>query len=308
MKIVITTSSFGEHDAAPLERLRRAGHEVVLNPHRRKLTEDEAIALLADADAVLAGVEPLTRRVLAAAPRLRVVSRCGTGVDNVDLAAARERGIVVARTPDAPALGVAELTLALMLDALRGVARADRSVRAGGWERPMGRLLTGRAVGIVGLGHVGRHLARLLAPFDARILAHDPQQDDAFARAHRVSYVDLDTLLAQSDVVSLHLPLVPATRGLFDAKAFERMRAGSILVNTSRAEVLDEAALADALAKGRPAHAALDVFSVEPYAGPLARLPNVTLTSHLGSYAQEVRVRMEAEAADNLLDALEEKR
>jgi D-3-phosphoglycerate dehydrogenase len=303
-RVLISTSSFGRSGRQPIELLERAGCEVVPNPHGRTLTADEARALLAGADGVIAGTETLTRDVLAAAPRLRVVSRCGTGLDSVDLAAARALGIAVLNTPDAHVDGVAELTLAGILAVLRRVPAADGGVRAGAWKKPMGRLLRGKTVGIVGLGRVGRALVALLQPFAVTVLACDPVEDAAFAAAHAVSYVPLDALLARADVVSLHAP--GGAGALLDAAAFARMRRGAIVVNTARGGLVDEEALAAALADGRLGGAFLDVFAREPYQGPLAAAPNAVLTPHIGAYAEECRLRMETEAAENLLRGLRE--
>jgi len=301
-RILISTSSFGRSGRQPLDLLEQAGCDVSLNPHGRTLTSAEAAALLADADGVIAGTEKLTREVLASAPRLKVVSRCGTGVDGVDLAAAKELGIGVFNTPDAHVDGVAELTLAGILDVLRMVSQADRGVRAGEWRKPMGRLLRGKTVGIVGLGRVGKAVASLLQPFGVWLLAHDPREDSSFAVLHGVSYVSLDTLLQEADVVTIH---APGARGaILDAAAVGRLKAGAVVVNTARGGLVDEEALADALEQGRLAGAFLDVFGTEPYSGRLAKLPNAVLTPHIGAYATECRLRMENEAATNLLRGL----
>lgn len=295
--VLWTTSSFAA--SAPLER---AGLAVKANPKKRKLTEDEALALFAELRpaGLVAGLEPLNRRVLEAArAHLKVVSRCGTGLDNVDLDAARELGIRVYNTPDAPAPAVAELTLALMLAALRGVAESDRAVRAGRWERRMGGLLGARTVGVVGYGRVGRRVASLCRAFGCAVLAYDPVPfEDASVRR-----AGLAELLAGSDVVTLH---AAGAARLLDAAALAAMKPGAVLVNTARGGLVDEAALAAALRSGALSAAGLDVFEVEPYAGPLKDLPNVVLTAHLGSAAAECRGRMELEAAENLVRGLTE--
>ena len=303
-RVLISTSSFGRSGRQPLDLLEQGGCEVSLNPHGRTLTPDEAKALLADADGVVAGTEKLGRDVLAAAPRLKVVSRCGTGLDSVDLAAARDLGIRVFNTPDAHVDGVAELTLAGILDALRQVSASDHEIRAGRWHKPMGRLLRGKTVGIVGLGRVGKALVALLRPFDVLVLAHDPSEDREFATASGVSYVALDALLQRADIVSVHAP--GGAGAVLDAAALARMKAGAIVVNTARGGLVDEDALATALEQGTLGGAYLDVFAREPYQGRLAALPNVVLTPHIGAYARECRLRMESEAATNLLRGLRE--
>jgi len=300
--VLISTSSFGRSGRQPLDLLEQSGCTLTLNPHGRTLTSEEARTLLAEADGVIAGTEKLTRDVLAAAPRLKVVSRCGTGLDSVDLAAARDLGIHVFNTPDAHVDGVAELTLAGILDVLRRVSASDRAIRAGEWHKPMGRLLRGKTVGILGLGRVGKALVALLRPFGVTVLAHDPAEDRAFAAANAVGFATLDAVLERSDVIAVHAP--GGTGPVLDAAAIARLRPGAVVVNTARGGLVDEDALADALAAGRLGGAFLDVFGREPYQGRLAELPNTVLTPHIGAYAEECRARMENEAATNLLRGL----
>lgn len=298
--ILTTTSSFKERDNDAVARLQAAGHTILFSPLGRRLTEDDAIALFAEHDpvGVVAGVERLSARVMDAAPALKAIARCGTGLDSVDLEAAKARGIAVSNTPGAPALAVAELAVGHILSSLRRIAEADRLIRAGNWTALSGGLLGARTVGIVGFGRIGRRVAELIAPFGGRTLATDPLAEPAAALAHGATLVPLDTLLAEADVLTLHAP-PGAVR--IDAAALERMKPGVILVNTARGDLVDEAALAAALKSGHLAGAALDVFADEPYAGPLTDIPNVTLTAHMGSYAAESRALQEREAFDNLV-------
>lgn len=301
-KVLITTSSFNVAAVESLALLRQAGYEIVTNPHGRKLSEDEAAALLGD-DVVgmVAGTEPLTRRVLSGARGLKLVSRCGIGLDSVDLAAAAELGIEVTNTPDAPSAAVAELTLGLMLDQLRRISQADRQIRAGQWKPLMGGLLAARTVGIVGYGRIGRKVARLAQAFGARVLATDAAgvAPDGIAEASA-----LEPLLAQADIVTLHMPSPKSAGHFLDAARLGMMKRGAVLVNTARGGLVDEAALAQAIRDGRLGGAALDTYEKEPYIGPLAELPQVVLTAHMGSYAEESRGIMEREAADNLYKGL----
>lgn len=299
--VAISTSSFGVHDRAPLATLERAGFEARLNPHGRRLTKDETREILAGAVGLVAGTETLDREVLESAPELRVISRCGSGLDSVDLVAAQAAGIPVLSTPGAPVAAVAELTLAGILDLLRQVSAADRRVRAGEWQKPMGRLLAGKRIGIVGLGRVGRRLVELLAPFEPTLLAHDPAPDNELAERHDIAYRELDEVLSEADIVTLHLPYSPATHHLLDRRRLALMRPGALLVNAARGGLVDESALYDSLERGHLGGAYLDVFEREPYDGPLLGLGNVILTPHIGSYAVETRVAMETEAVANLL-------
>ncbi len=301
-RILVSTSSFNVPPNGALEALYKAGCEVVLNPHGRRLTEAESIAILREGVVgMVAGTEPLTRAVLTEAPDLKVISRCGIGLDNVDLAAASALGIDVLNTPDAPSAAVAELTLGLMLSALRRIAESDRALRAGQWRPLMGRLLAHRTVGVLGYGRVGRKVAALTAAFGARVLAYDVVPIESKAG---IESAMLDELLAASDIVTLHLPASTESRHLINERTLGQMKTGSILVNASRGSLVDEAALFQALSSGRLASAALDTYEREPYSGPLSGLPQVVLTAHMGSAAEEARAHMEEEAVRNLLDAL----
>lgn len=297
-KIVVSTSSFDFDHNPAIQRLQAQGFTVTGNPYRRKLAEDEIIDLLStDTVALLAGVEPLTEHVLTSASALRVIARCGTGMDSVDLKAAQQRNIKVSNTPEAPAQAVAELTLGLMLDCLRQINHTDRSVREGEWPRTQGRLLAARTVGIVGLGHIGRRVAKLCQAFEAKVIAHDPHLQQA---PGGIELVSLNTLLEQADIVTLHLPYSPDVRHLINAEAIAHMQPGTIFINAARGGLVDETALCTALNSGHIEAAALDSFEQEPYQGPLRECKQAILTSHIGSLARETRQRMEIEAAENL--------
>lgn len=301
-KVVISTSSFDLDNNPSIQRLIKAGIAVVTNPHRRKLNEDEIIALLnQDTVGLLAGIEPLTERVFASASSLKVIARCGTGLDSVDLAAAKRHNITVSNTPEAPAQAVAELTLGLMLTTLRQINQTDRLLRNGEWPRMQGHLLAAQTVGLIGLGHIGRRVAKLCQAFEATVIAHDPYLPQA---PTGIALMPLEQLLAEADIISLHLPYSTATHHLLDAAAFTRMKPGAIVINAARGGLVDETALHDTLVSGHLGGAALDVFEQEPYQGSLLQCDNITLTSHIGSLAKESRHRMEIEAADNLLCGL----
>lgn len=304
-KIVISTSSFDLDGNPALQCLRTQGIDLISNPYGRKLTEDEILALLGnDTVALLAGVEPLTERVLtAAAGSLRVIARCGTGLDNVDLAAASRLNIKVLNTPAAPAQAVAELTLGLILSSLRQICQTDRLIRQGEWPRTQGRLLAGKTVGIIGCGHIGQRVARLCLAFGAHVIAHDPYPQQM---PEGVTAASLETLLQQADLVSLHLPYSAQVHHLLNAHTIARMKPGAILVNTARGGLIDELALHNALQTGHLGAAALDCFEQEPYAGPLCESERMILSSHIGSLAREARQRMELEAAEKLWQGLVE--
>ncbi len=300
MKIAVTTSSFAEYSDEPLEHLRRRGIDYVLNTTGRKLTEDEAIDILQGCAGVAAGTEPLSRRVFEACPDLKVISRCGTGMDSVDIQAAQEKGIAVRNTPDGPTQAVAELALALALDLLRDVTRMDRELRAGTWKKRMGSLLEGKKVGIIGYGRIGRATAKLFAACGAEVAFSDPVAADAVHRK-----MEPDELCAWAEILTLHCSKPKDGKPVMSAERLARMPSGSRLINAARGGLVDENALVAELASGRLAGAAVDTFDREPYNGPLTKLDNVILTPHIGSYAREARIRMEVDTIKNLLEVLQ---
>jgi D-3-phosphoglycerate dehydrogenase len=299
--VAVTTSTFAQFSPEPLRLLREAGLTPLLNPRGRTLTEDEAIALLQGCIAVAAGTEPLTARLMAAVPELKVISRCGAGLDNIDLAAAAARGIAVRNTPDAPTRAVAELTLGLALDLLRQITLMDRDIRAGRWKKRTGALLRGACVGIIGLGRIGRASADLFHLLGAQTAFFDPSSP-ADPAPH--TPMTLPDLLAWADLLTLHAPGQADKAPILDAAAIARIKPGACLINAARGGLADEEALAAALHSGRLAGIALDVFSSEPYQGVLLQTPHTVLTPHIGSYARESRIEMETAAVRNILEAL----
>ena len=300
-KVLITTSSFSLGNFAQAKSLHDAGISIEVNPHGRRLSEDEVAELVAtDVIAILAGLEPLTDRVLSNAKSLRVIARCGTGLDSVDLQAASRLGIDVFNTPDAPTQAVAELTIAHMLNSLRHISTTDSNMRSGKWTPTMGSLLATKTVGLIGVGRIGSAVANLAQAFGARVIGFDP----VVSSHNSVELLSLDEVLNQSDIVSLHVPINDQTHHILNASAISRMKPGSIVVNVSRGGLIDESALHDALKSQHLSGAALDCFEDEPYSGPLLQLPGVHVTAHMGSYARETRDLMEVEASTNLVNGL----
>ena len=303
MKILIATSPFGTADKRPLELLQATGWDLVLNPFGRRLKAGEVGDHLEGVDAVIAGTEPYNAETLVRADRLKAVCRVGIGLDSVDLAYCRDHGIQVTYTPDAPSDGVAELTVGNIINLLRHVHESDRSVREQAWNRLMGRLLCETTVGILGAGRIGSRVIRLLEPFKPRILACDT---DPGARHDLpgTTWCDLEQLLTESDVISVHIPLNDANRHFINRDRIRCMKTGALLVNTARGPVVDTQALVDALLQRHLDGAALDVFEKEPYDGPLARMDNVVLTAHMGASARLCRYWMELGAAEDCIRVL----
>ncbi|OGX27648.1 MAG: hypothetical protein A3D10_05260 [Omnitrophica WOR_2 bacterium RIFCSPHIGHO2_02_FULL_48_11] len=302
-KIAIATSSFGQFDVQPLKILEKNGFSFVLNKEGRTLKREELLTLAQGCLGVIAGTEPYNQETLEYLPDLRIISRCGSGTDNLDLQACERRGIKTFKTSDGPQRAVAELVVGLILNVLRQLSLMDRELRRGIWQKRMGSLLLGKNVGIIGLGQVGTEVAFLLKAMGTNICYFDPWTDGKTA-AGFVRQADLYELLKVSDIVSLHVPLTEKTKYLIGEKELAAMPKQAILINCSRGGIVDETALYQALQEKKLAGAAVDVFEQEPYQGPLVELDNVLLTPHIGSYAKEARIKMEVDAVNNLLSGL----
>jgi D-3-phosphoglycerate dehydrogenase / 2-oxoglutarate reductase len=300
-RVVATARAFCASDGPHQAIIRDAGMELVLAAGAAPLAAAELASLAVDADALLLGLDDCDATVFAAAPRLRVVSRFGSGVDTVDLDAAARHGVTVTNTPGANTVAVAELTLGLLLALARDLPAAVATARSGEWRRKSGWELAGKTLGLVGLGRIGRAVAVRAAAFGMRVIAHDPYAADVPG----VARVALDELWADADVVSLHLGLDTGTRHIIDATVLARLKPGAVLINASRGGLVDEAALADALRSGRLAGAAVDAFDREPPVGsPLLDLPNFIPTPHLGAATREAARRMGEAAARNVVAVL----
>ncbi|PYS08209.1 MAG: lactate dehydrogenase [Acidobacteria bacterium] len=304
MKVLISTVPFGSvpnHD--PLGLLEAARVRYQLNPFGRRLTEPELVELIHDVSILIAGTEPITTEVMEAAPQLRLIARVGIGLDSVDLEAARMRGIAVTYTPEAPAPAVAELTVGLMLDLLRSISRADRLMHSKHWRRFLGRRLDGLTVGVLGVGRVGKRVIRILRGGfpNVRILANDIQPDFSFGEELGIEWVEKNKLYANSDIVTLHLPLTQITNRLITEREIGMMKPSAFIINTSRGGIVDESALATALTSGCLAGAAIDVFDREPYSGVLTDIEPCILTCHMGSMSEDCRAAMETEALEDVL-------
>ena len=298
--VVVTPRSYGLHDDTLRRELEAAVGEVRYRPG--PLASDALAELVGDADGLLAGLDEITEEVFAHAPRLRVVARYGVGVDRVDLDAAARHHVTVTTTPGANANAVAELTIALVLALARPVAAGRDRARAGEWPALPGLELRGRTIGLLGLGRIGSLVAEKARALGMRVLATDP----FVAENGLAELVDLDSLAAESDVLSLHCPLTDETRGIVGPTLLARVKPGAALVNTARGELVDEAALVEALDEGPLRAAALDVLAEEPPpAGhPLLGRDDVLVTPHMGPHTAEATTAMGRIALDELLAVL----
>lgn len=303
-RILVATSAFSQEGPEPRRELEASGIAFDVNPLGRRLTPEEIVAQGAAATGIVAGVEPYTAEVLAALPRLRVISRVGVGMDSIDRDAAAARGIVIRSTPDAVAQPVAELTLAMIFDLMRHLTTHTTEMRARRWTRTAGGLVAGKTLGIVGLGRIGRRVAELAGVVGMTVVGSDLSPDRDWAARVGVGLTDVPALLAAADVVSLHLAASADAPFVLGEAEFAQMKPGARLVNVARGALVDEAALVAALDSGHVAGAALDVYREEPYSGPLCDASNVVLTPHVATLTAESRVMMELQAVRNVIESL----
>lgn len=277
---------------------------LIYNPFDRKLSEEEVIKLVKEYQpvAIIAGLEPITRKVMQASARLRIISRCGVGLDNVDLVAAEETGIKVYKTPNAPVKPVAELAVAMIYALARNLFKQSINTRNGSWSKVNSLLLSELTVGIIGCGRIGTRVAQLLHETGCRLTGYDTL-DFTSKFIERITFANL---LTTSDIISLHIPLIPQNYHLIGHDEIKKMKRGTIIINTSRGGLIDEDALYEFLKNGHLGGAGLDVFEREPYNGPLCSLDNVILTPHAGSSAGGARLKMEEESLYNLIKGLKE--
>lgn len=303
-KILTSPSSMGQCGNEPFDLLKANGYEIINNPYGRKLTEDEVIELAKDCVGIVAGVEPLTKRVMDALPHLKCISRVGVGMDSVDLEYAKEKGIAVVNTPEGPTRGVAELTLAMTMAMLRRIPQADAAMKQHKWKKQIGNLILDKKIGIVGLGRIGRMVAELFRGIGNPVIGYDPYANRDWANEKGVEIVSFAEVLKEADIMTLHIPGNNDKSPVITMSEIDKMKDGAFLVNIARGGVVDEDALFTALKSGKLAGAAIDVYTKEPYDGPLCELDNIILTPHLGSYAKEGKLKMEVDACINLINEL----
>ena len=301
-KVLITTVPFGDKNRLPLELLENAGMEYCINPYNAKLTEGQLAELVTDFDAIIAGTECISEKVMAQASNLKLISRVGIGLDGVDLMAARRRGIKVSYTPDAPAPAVAELTLGMILILLRSAHVSNAQMHQGRWQRILGRRLAEVTVGILGVGRIGARVLRRTKAFGTpKILANDIFPNYALNREFKLEWVTKEQVYREADIISLHLPLTHLTKNMIRREQLLQMKPDAMIVNTSRGGIINEHDLYDVMKAGHLSGAAIDVFEQEPYAGKLGEIERCLLTAHMGSMSIDCRARMEIEATEEAI-------
>jgi len=310
--VLVASRSFGKAVRAGEAILTEGGFEIRhIRPEEWPLDEAKMARIVAreDPEVIISGAEPMSAKVLSASRKLRMVMKHGVGVDNIDLDAATSRGIAVANAPGTNTAAVADLTIAAMLVLLRHLCEANRATKAGRWDRYMGHELGEMTVGVVGTGRIGAEVIRRLWGFGARILAYDVIENEELPAKFGVTYVPFERLLRESDIVTLHVPLMEQTRRMIGKGELRQMKKTACLINAARGELVDEDALFEHLRDNPGAAAALDVFSVEPpLQNPLLGLDNVLATPHLAAYTVEAMERMDRICAETILDTFGGKR
>ncbi len=306
MKILVTPTSIQQGKSSKaLEKLMAFSDDLVFNPTGKPLSEDELIPLLKDCEGYLAGLDSVTEKVLDNCKGLKVISRYGVGYDRVDLNAASEKGIIVTNTPGANSEAVGELTFALILSLARNITYLDRKTKEGQWVRSTGIELKGKTIGILGLGAIGKVVARCAGGFEMKVMAYDPYINLQYCEEHDIKSSTLDEIFKNADVISLHLPLNDETKHIINAQSLEKMKDGVIIINASRGGIIDEDAAHSALESGKIGGIGLDAFEIEPPVNsPLLTLSNVVATPHTGAHTEEASSKMAEMAVDNLIACL----
>ncbi len=293
------------HEKA-LELLRKNDFDVIYEEYP---DEEKLPRLVGDVDAIIVRSKPkVSRKVIEAAPKLKVIARAGVGLDNVDLKAAEERGIKVVNSPAASSRSVAELVIGMIFNVARKIAFADRKMREGVWAKKqcMGIELEGKTLGIIGFGRIGYQIGKIVKALNMNVVLYDPYPNEERAREIGARFIDLDELLRKSDVVTLHVPLLDSTYHLINEEKLKLMKRSAILINASRGPVVDTEALIKALREGWIAGAGLDVYEEEPLpkGHPLTRLDNVVLTPHIGASTVEAQMRAGIQVAEKIVELL----
>lgn len=304
MKILIGPSSFGAQNPKPLEYLQNAGYEVVQNPYGRKLEKKEVLTLLNDCDGIIAGLEVLDHEVIEKTG-VKVISRCGSGISNVDLNAVDKFGVQFVYTPEGPTQAVAEITVGMMLTLLRNAFFLSQQMEKKIWQKYVGYQLAEKKVLIIGFGKIGKRVAQLLTPFNLTLYVVDPLSCQEGIEGDNIRVVSLEEGLKEADLITIHASGEDLILG---KQQFSLLKQGVFILNAGRGGQIDENLLLEAVKNGQVQGVWLDSFSKEPYQGPLTSEPAIITTPHIGSYTQEGRLKMEMEAAINLVEKFQEVR
>lgn len=305
-KVLVTATNYSKLCANSKALLEREGFEIIENTYGRPLTFEELEERVGDVCGVVAGVDTWNEDVFKLAPNLKVIARFGIGVDNIDLDAAKKHGIKVMNARAINSDSVAECTVGFILSVLRNINNLDKSTREGKWERYVGNTIRGKKIGLVGFGAIAQYTAKLLSAFETDIYAYDIYPNYEAAKKLGVTITDLETIIKQSDIITLHVPCTPETTNLFSDKEFEMMKDTAIIVNVARGPVIDQKALYTALKEKKIAGAGLDVFEVEPTTkdNPLFELDNIVVLPHSAAETYETYDAVGMATAQAIIDVM----
>ncbi len=303
ISVSVAIRNFADNNKEIMKTLESKGYAIKINKSGKRLEGQYLAEFIKDSDAVIAGTEKYTKDILCAAKTIKVISRVGIGIDNIDLDYASLNNIRVLNTPEPPADAVAEHTMALLLSLLKNIPLYDAQTRNKIWDPLRGYMLKNKTVGVLGLGRIGRRVASLCNAFGCKVIGYDPYVSSGIANIEIKNR--LDELLESSDIITVHVPLTNQTRSYISDNEINMMKDGVFILNTSRGGIINEDALHRGLLCGKIAGAGLDVFEVEPYDGKLLGLKNVVLTPHAATNALEARMNMETEAVYNMIRELE---
>jgi len=306
MKILITPRSFASFSDKSLKMLAERNYKIERNNTGRPYEKEEMLKLIKDVDGIIIGIDELSAVIIEKANKLKVISKYGTGLDNIDINVATNKKIIVTNTPTANVDAVADLAFGLILSFARRIPEADKKTKSGKWGKIIGKSVWEKTIGIIGLGKIGKQVAKRAKGFDMNILAFDIVKDKKSAKKYGIKYVKLEKLLRKSDYITIHIPLNYATQNMISYEELEKIKESAFLINTSRGGIVNEEALYDALKNNKLRGAALDVYKNEPLReSPLTELDNVIMTPHISAYTEEAIENMSIQAAQNLIDVLE---
>ena len=308
--VLVTATDYSRNCAAAKKLFEDNGFKVIENDKGRPMTFEELSVIVPDVDAVVAGVDTWDDNVFKLAPRLKIISRFGVGIDNIDVEAATRRSIKVTNAKGGNSNSVAELCIGLIVASMRNIPQLNSSIRRGEWERFVGHDIKSMTVGLAGFGEIARMVAKKLSGFEVNIIAYDKYPNESAAKELGVKFVSFDELLKSSDIVSIHMPSLPETRHTFDEKAFRSMKRSAVLINAARGALVDEKALYNALKGGEIAFAAIDVYEQEPVTkdNPLFSLSNIICTPHTAAETWETYHHVGLVTANAIIDAFNGKR
>jgi len=300
-KVLITTVPFGQYNKYPIQLLEANNIEYDINPLGRRLKAPELAEMIKDYNILIAGTEPINQKVLLEAKKLKLISRVGIGLDNINLPFAKTKNIIVSYTPDAPAPAVGELTIGLMLSTLRHIHLSNNKIHQGSWERFSGFRLSELTVGVIGVGRIGTNVINHLQGFSCKKILANDINNVTYPDFENVEFAEKEKIYREADIISFHLPLTSETFNLVTKDEISYMRSNAILINTSRGGIINEADLANALKNNQLFAAAIDTFIDEPYSGPLVGIDNCLLTAHMGSMTSDCRSAMEIQATEEVV-------